>query len=165
MRSTLLAATLLSAFCLHAPYAAAAPLAETLAGDWSCLVQENTAAGTSDIAMTLAYRRSDAFLVGEIVEDNGAVLLDVWLDGWLDGGTAALALRRVLSYDATIEMTLAGETADSLRLEGEMRHRLGSTAKVREEFRFTGTEEFRAVWEADSGDGWQPVMDRTCRRL
>jgi hypothetical protein len=165
MHPTFLAAGLAVALCLDAASATAAPLAETLAGDWSCRVQENTAAGSSDIAMTLAYRRSDAFLVGEIVEDNGAVLLDVWLDGWRDGGTAALALRRVLSYDATIEMTLASETADSLRLEGEMRHRLGSTAKVREEIRFTGTDAFRAVWEADSGDGWQPVMDRTCGRL
>ncbi|MGF1595078.1 MAG: hypothetical protein ACFCUW_17490 [Kiloniellaceae bacterium] len=165
MRPTTLAAVLLSAFCLQAPGATAAPLAETLAGDWSCSVQETTAEGTRDIAMTLAYRRSDAFLVGEIVEDNGAVLLDVWLDGWRDGGAAALALRRMISYDATIEMQVAGETADSLRLEGEMRHSLGSTARVREEIRFAGADEFRAVWEADNGDGWELIMDRRCERL
>lgn len=136
--------------------AGAAPLAETLAGDWTCKVKEDE----SDIAMTLNYRRSDAFLVGEITEDNGAVLLDVWLDD----SAAPLALRRVISYDATIEMKLVEEAPGFMKLEGEMRHILGTTAKVREVFRFTGAKEFRATWEADSGEGWELIMDRTCTR-
>jgi len=145
---------------LTAP-AAAAPLAETLVGTWTCQAREDAGEGNRDVAMTLSYRRSDDFLVGEIIEDNGAALLDVWLDA--EG--APLTLRRVLSYDATIEMELAEEAPTWMILEGEMRHILGSTAQVRETFRFTGSEEFRATWEADSGEGWQLVMDRTCTRV
>jgi hypothetical protein len=137
--------------------AGAVPLAETLVGTWVCEVKE----GESDIAMTLTYRRSDDFMIGEIKEDNGAALVDVWLD---DGNTE-LSLRRVISYDATIEMHLAEAAPTWMRLEGEMRHITGSTAQVREEFRFTGTEEFRAIWEADSGEGWNLILDRTCRRI
>jgi hypothetical protein len=137
--------------------AAADPLAETLVGNWLCRAQE----GESDVAMTLSYRRSDDWLVGEIEEDNGAALLDVWLD---DGNTE-LTLRRIISYDATIEMALVREAPTWMKLEGMMRHRLGTTTKVREEFRFTGTEEFRAIWEADSGEGWHLIMDRTCTRV
>ena len=135
----------------------AAPLAETLVGSWTCRTQE----GETMIAMTLHYQRSDDFLIGEIKEDNGAALLDVWLDD----GTQALVLRRILSYDATIEMDVVEEAPAWVKLEGDLRHVLGSTAKVREEIRFTGTEEFRAVWEADNGDGWQLVMDRNCKRV
>ena len=137
--------------------AQAEPLAETLVGSWTCRTQE----GEAMIAMTLNYQRSDDFLIGEIKEDNGAALLDVWLDD----GPSELILRRLVSYDATVEMQAVEEAPTWVKLEGEMRHRLGSTAKVREEFRFTGTEEFRAVWEADSGDGWQLILDRTCRRI
>ena len=159
MRSRPLSLTVavLPALCFGAAAAQAAPLAETMVGTWTCEAKE----GGSDIAMTLTYRRSDAFLIGEIKEDNGAALLDVWLDG----DTAELVLRRILSYDASSEMEVIEEAPTWVKLEGEMRHVLGSTAKVREEIRFTGTEEFRAVWEADSGDGWQLVMDRHCRRL
>lgn len=137
--------------------AAADPVAETLVGTWICQVKE----GESDIAMTLTYRRSDDFMIGEIKEDNGAALVDVWLDD----GNAVLSLRRVISYDATIEMHVAEAAPDWVRLEGEMRHRTGSTAHVREELRFTGTEEFRAIWEADSGEGWKLILNRTCRRI
>ena len=54
-------------------------------------------------------------------------------------------------------------------LEGDMRHILGTTAKVRETFHFTGSQEFhvqefRAIWEVDSGDGWERAVDRTCTR-
>lgn len=169
MRRTVLTCLLLTSLMLAALMptapspAAAEPLAETLVGTWTCQAKEDAGGNetASDVAMTLTYRRSDHFLIGEIVEDNGAALLDVWLDGT----TAPLALRRILSYDATIEMTLAEEAPTWMKLEGEMRHILGSTAKVREEFRFTGTEEFRAIWEADSGDGWKLVMDRICKRL
>lgn len=117
--------------------------------------------GGGDVAMTLTYRRSDDFLVGEIIEDDGAALLDVWLDD----GANELVLRRVISYDATVEMRVAEEAPTWVKLEGEMRHILGTTARVREEFRFTGTEEFTAVWEADSGEGWKLILDRTCRRV
>ena len=137
--------------------AQAEPLAETLVGSWTCQAQE----GGSGIAMTLHYQRSDDFLIGEIKEDNGAALLDVWLDD----GASELILRRLVSYDATVEMQVVEEAPTWMALAGEMRHRLGSTANVREELRFTGTEEFRAVWEADSGDGWQLILDRTCRRI
>ncbi|MGF1632185.1 MAG: hypothetical protein ACFCUT_22145 [Kiloniellaceae bacterium] len=157
MRSPPLSVAILAALCLGAAAAQAAPLAETLVGTWICQAKE----GESDIAMTLTYRRSDDWLVGEIKENNGAALLDVWLDG----GTQDLVLRRILSYDATIEMDVVEEAPTWVKLEGEMRHVLGSTARVREEIRFTGTEEFHAVWEADSGDGWQLVMDRSCQRL
>jgi hypothetical protein len=148
-----LAATL----CAAASPAVAQPVAETLVGTWVCQAKE----GESDIAMTLTYRRSDDFMIGEIKEDNGAALVDIWLD---DGNTE-LSLRRLISYDATIEMQVAEAAPDWVRLEGEMRHIIGSTARVREEFRFTGTEEFRATWEADSGDGWKLILDRTCRRI
>ncbi|WP_295812263.1 hypothetical protein [uncultured Nitratireductor sp.] len=156
MRSPALMLCLLPTLCLTAP-AAAKPLAETLVGSWTCSVEE----GASDIAMTLNYRRSDAFLVGEIIEDNGAALLDVWLD---DGATP-LGLRRILSYDATIEMKLMEEAAERMKLEGEMRHILGSTGKVRETFRFTGRDAFRATWETDNGEGWQLIMERSCTRV
>ena len=46
-----------------------------------------------------------------------------------------------------------------------MRHVLGTTSKVREDIRFTGREEFRAIWEADSGDGWELILERTCKRV
>ncbi len=146
--------------------AAAAPVAETLAGTWTCTAQESMGEGAQDIAMTLTYRRSDDFLIGEIKEDNGAALLDVWLDGTgPDGGKATLSLRRIVSYDATIVMEVVEEAPTWVKLEGEMQHILGTTARVREELRFTGSEEFRALWEADSGEGWQLIMDRTCRRI
>ena len=157
MRLRSLPFIVLPALCFAAASARAEPLAETLTGTWACTAQE----GESDIAMTLTYRRSDDFLVGEMKEDNGAALLDVWLDD----SAAELSLRRILSYDATIEMKLVEEAPAWMKLEGEMRHVLGSTAQVREVFRFTGTEEFRALWEVDSGAGWQRVMDRTCRRI
>jgi len=152
-----LTALFLTALGAGATPAQAAPLAETLVGSWTCRTQE----GETTIAMTLDYRRSDDFLIGEIKEDNGAALLDVWLDD----GPSELILRRLVSYDATIEMQVVEEAPTWMALTGEMRHRLGSTAKVREEIRFTGTEEFRAIWEADSGDGWQLILDRTCRRI
>ena len=152
-----LSAGLLSVLCSGAATAQAEPLAESLVGTWTCESKE----GENDVAMTLNYQRSDDWLIGEMKEANGAALLDVWLDG----ATAALALRRILSYDATIEMDVVEEAPTWVKLEGEMRHVLGSTAKVREEIRFTGTEEFRAVWEADSGEGWQLIMDRSCRRV
>jgi len=148
---------LAAAFGTVAAPAAAQPVAETLVGTWVCAVKE----GGSDLAMTLTYRRSDDFMIGEIKEDNGAALVDVWLD---DGNTE-LTLRRVISYDATIEMQVAEAAPDWVKLEGEMHHVTGSTARVREEFRFTGTEEFRALWEADSGEGWKLILDRTCRRI
>ena len=152
---------LLSASAFAAP-ATAAPVAETLVGTWTCTAKE----GESDVAMTLTYRRSDDWMVGEIKEDNGAALLDVWLDGTAENGAPAeLALRRILSYDATIEMEVAEEAPTWVKLEGEMHHILGTTAHVREQIRFTGTEEFRAVWEANSGDGWQLIMDRHCTRI
>lgn len=157
MRSAIQALACLAACCLAAAPAGAEPLAETLVGTWTCQVREEGQA----IAMTLTYRRSDHFLVGEMIEDNGAALLDVWLDD----GTDELVLRRVISYDATVEMKVAEEAPTWVKLEGEMRHILGTTARVREEIRFTGTEEFTAVWEADSGDGWKLILDRTCRRV
>ncbi|GAB4366193.1 MAG: hypothetical protein Kow00114_23990 [Kiloniellaceae bacterium] len=147
-----------AALCGALQPAAAEPVAETLAGTWTCAAKE----GARDVAMTLTYRRSDDFLIGEIKEDNGAALLDVWLDGSGAAGgpddmRATLSLRRIVSYDATITMEVAAEAPTWVRLEGEMRHILGTTARVR--------EEFRAIWEADSGDGWQPIMDRTCKRI
>ncbi|WP_340117114.1 hypothetical protein [Pelagibius sp. 7325] len=164
-RPALAALALATALCGHALPATAEPVAETLVGTWTCTAKE----GAQDVAMTLTYRRSDDFLVGEIKEDNGAALLDVWLDGSADGGPggmrAPLSLRRIVSYDATIIMKVVEEAPTWVRLEGEMHHVLGTTARVREEFRFTGSEEFRALWEADSGDGWQLIMDRTCRRI
>jgi hypothetical protein len=138
--------------------AAAAPLAETLAGAWTCIAKE----GESNVAMTLNYRRSYDWLIGEITEDNGAALLDVWFD---DFGGDPLAQRRILSNDATIEMKLIEEAPTWMKLEGELRHILGTTAHVREEIRFTGRDEFRAIWEADNGDGWQLVLDRSCKRI
>jgi len=162
MRTRVLTVLLLGGLCLGTAPARAEPVAETLLGTWTCTAQE----GTQDIAMTLTYRRSDDFLVGEIQEDNGAALLDVWLaDNSQADGTAALSLRRIVSYDATILMQVVEEAPSWVKLEGEMHHILGSTAEVREEFRFTGSEEFRALWEADSGDGWQLIMDRTCKRI
>lgn len=157
MRPNALQVLLLTALCAFATPLRAQPLAESLVGSWTCQAQE----GGNDIAMTLNYQRSDDFLIGEIKEDNGAALVDIWLDD----GTQELVLRRLVSYDATIEMRVTEEAPTWVKLEGEMRHLLGSTAKVREELRFTGTGEFRAVWEADSGQGWQLVMDRTCRRV
>lgn len=141
--------------------AGAEPLAETLVGSWTCQAREDTGQGESAIAMTLTYRRSDHFLIGEIVEDNGAALLDVWLDN----ANRSLIQRRIVSYDATIQMELVEEAPTWMKLEGELHHALGTTSRVREEFRFTGSEEFRAIWEADTGDGWEVVMDRTCRRV
>lgn len=139
----------------------AEPVAETLVGTWTCTASEGAKEGGSDLAMTLTYRRSDDFLVGEIVEDNGAALLDVWLDD----GADELVLRRVISYDATVEMTVIEEAPTWVKLEGDMRHKLGAAARVREEIRFTGTEEFTAIWEANSGDGWKLILDRTCKRV
>ena len=136
--------------------AEAAPLAERLVGQWSCQAQENDAA----IAMTLNYRLSNGWLIGEITEDNGATLLDVWLDD----GFSPLALRRVLSYDATVEMKLVEETAERIKLEGAMRHIVGNGGPVREELRFTGNDRFDALWEADLGEEWVPILTRSCRR-
>jgi hypothetical protein len=157
MRSALRHLACLAACCLLSVSAQAAPQAEKLAGSWACQEHE----GGSDVAMILDYRRSDDFLVGEMKEDNGAVLLDVWLDD----GEAKLALRRLLSYDATVEMRVVEETADSVKVAGELRHLLDTTTRVREEVRFTGSDLFRAVWEADSGAGWQVTLERTCRRI
>ena len=142
---------------LAASTAQAEPQAEKLTGSWACREHE----GGSDVAMILTYRRSDDFLVGEMKEDNGAVLLDVWLDV----GEEKLALRRLLSYDATVEMRVVEESADRVKVEGELRHLLDITTRVREEIRFVGSDEFRAVWEADNGDGWQITLERTCRRI
>lgn len=157
MRLKALYVLILPALCSGVAAVQAAPLAETLVGTWTCQTKE----GESDITMALTYRRSDAFLIGEITEDNGAALLDVWLDE----GPNALVLRRILSYDATIEMEVVEEAPTWVKLEGEMRHVLGSSAKVREEIRFNGTEAFHAVWEADSGDGWELILERNCKRI
>ncbi|MGD1877099.1 MAG: hypothetical protein ACFB13_06315 [Kiloniellaceae bacterium] len=166
MRTKYLSVLTLPLLCLGSLPLQAAPVAETLVGTWTCTAHESTGEGERDVAMTLNYRRSDDWLVGEIKEDNGAALLDVWLDGTAEGGAPAeLALRRILSYDATIEMEVAEEAPTWVKLEGEMHHILGTTAHVREEIRFTGSEEFRAIWEANSGEGWQLIMDRTCTRI
>lgn len=159
MRPKFLIATPFVALCavMATVPATAEPVAETLVGNWTCQAKE----GASDVAMTLTYRRSDDFLVGEIVEDNGAALLDVWLDD----GADELMLRRVISYDATVEMTVMEEAPTWVKLEGDMRHKLGSAARVREEIRFTGSEEFQSTWEADSGDGWKVILERTCKRV
>lgn len=161
MQSNLLTVVLLVSACVITAPARAEPLAETLVGSWTCQARENTGTGDSGVAMTITYRRSDYFLIGEIVEDNGAALLDVWLDN----SNRSLTLRRIVSYDATIEMELVEEAPTWMKLEGELHHTLGTTTKVREEFRFTGTEEFRAIWEAHNGEGWNLVMDRTCERI
>jgi len=152
-----LSAGLLSVLCSGAATAQAEPLAESLVGTWTCESKE----GENDVAMTLNYQRSDDWLIGEMKEANGAALLDVWLDE----GPNALVLRRILSYDATIEMEVVEEAPTWVKLEGEMRHVLGSSAKVREEIRFNGTEAFHAVWEADSGDGWELILERNCKRI
>ena len=162
MRSRYLGILVLPLLCGTALPARAEPLAEKLTGTWVCSVQEEG----SGVAMTLSYHRSDDFLVGEMKEDNGAALIDVWLDGTgPDGGKAPLSLRRVISYDATVIMEVEEEAPTWVKLEGEMHHVLGTTAHVREELRFTGSEEFRAVWEADSGEGWKTIVDRTCKRI
>jgi hypothetical protein len=157
MRSAVRPLACLAACCLASVSARAEPQAEKLVGSWACQEHE----GGSDVAMILTYRRSEDFLVGEMKEDNGAVLLDVWLDD----GAAKLALRRLLSYDATVEMRVVEEAVDRVKVAGELRHLLNTTTRVREEIRFTGDDEFRAVWEADSGAGWQITLDRKCRRI
>ena len=165
-RPALVTLSLAAALCGQALPAAAEPVAETLVGTWICQAKDNTGEGGQDVTMTLTYRRSDDFLVGEIKEENGAALLDVWLNGTgPDTGKAPLVLRRIVSYDATIIMKVVEEAPTWVKLEGEMHHILGTTAHVREELRFNGTEEFRALWEADSGDGWELIMDRSCRRI
>ena len=133
-----------------------APLAAKLAGKWTCEGQENDAA----LTMTLDYRLRNGWLVGEIVEDNGAAMLDVWLDS----GTAPLALRRLLSYDATVEMQLVEESADHLKLQGAMRFVLGNAGAVREEIRFTGNDRFEALWEAEVDNEWVAILSRSCSR-
>lgn len=133
-----------------------APLAAKLVGQWTCEGRENDAA----LAMTLDYRLRNGWLVGEMVEDNGAAMLDVWLDS----GTAPLALRRLLSYDATVEMQLVEESADHLKLEGAMRFILGNAGAVREEIRFNGNDRFEALWEAEVDNEWVAILSRTCTR-
>lgn len=133
-----------------------APLAAKLAGKWTCEGRENDTA----IAMTLDYRLRNGWLVGEIVEDNGAAMLDVWLNN----GTAPLALRRLLSYDATVEMQLIEESARHLKLEGAMRFVLGNAGAVREEIRFTGDDRFEALWEAEVDNEWVTILSRSCAR-
>ena len=157
MRSKSLFILILALLAGAAFPAQAGPVAETLAGSWACMAKELG----SDLAMTITYRRSDDFLVGEIKEDDGAALLDVWLSD----GQADLVLRRIISPDSVIEMTVAEEAPASMKLEGEMRLNFGGAAKVREAFQFAGNEEFHAVWEADNGGGWQIILDRTCKRV
>lgn len=111
--------------------------------------------------MVLSYRYSGNFLVGEIAESTGGALVDVWLRD----GQNRFTLRRVISYDATIEMQVSEDAPSRLKTEGELRHALGSESKVRETFFSTGSEQFDAVWEADSGDGWNTLLERTCTRL
>ncbi len=94
------------------------------------------------------------------VRQGRAGLIDIWLDD----GRSALALRRVISRDATIQMSLVQQAATPLRLEDELHLRLVSTARVRDKIRFSGARDFRAVWKAFSGGSWQPIMDRTCQR-
>ena len=155
-RSLLLPLTAFLLLGAAAPLAAA-PLAEKLAGTWTCQARE----GDTSLAMTLRYRLSNGWLIGEVTEDNGATLLDVWLD---DGLANRLALRRVLSSDATVEMQVVEEIAEQVKLAGEMRHVLGTGGPVREELRFTGSDTFTATWEAENGDGWQRVLARNCKR-
>jgi len=150
----------IAAFLVAGSPAGAEALAERLAGNWTCHAVEGKS--ENDVIMTMSYRRSGDWLIGEITEDNGAALLDVWLD---NGGGTQLALRRILSYDATIEMKVVEETPSGVKLEGEMRHILSTTARVREVFRFTGNDAFRAIWEDDSGGGWHVVLDRHCERV
>ena len=139
--------------------ASAVPMAERLLGSWTCHAVEGKS--ENDTIMTLSYRRSAAWLIGEVTEDSGAVLLDVWFD---DFSGTALALRRILSNDATIEMSVVEETATELKLEGELRHLLGTSARVREVFHFAGSDAFRAIWDEDSGEAWNVVLDRHCER-
>lgn len=134
-----------------------APLAAKLVGAWTCQGQENDAT----LELTLDYRLRNGWLVGEIVEDNGATMLDVWLD---DGSSNPLALRRLLSYDATVEMQLVEESAEHLKLEGAMRFVLGNAGAVREEIRFTGNDRFEALWEAVVDDEWVTILSRSCTR-
>jgi len=157
MRVLFPVALIAAAFAASAAPASAEPLAETLAGSWACIAKEYG----SDLAMTITYRRSDDFLVGEIKEDDGAALLDVWLSN----GEPQLGLRRILSTDSIIEMALTEEAPNSMTLEGDLRILDGPTAKVREAFTFTGKDEFHALWEMNGGDGWQLVLDRTCKRI
>jgi hypothetical protein len=159
MRPTPLDLSFVAAFTLTAAAAAsAAPLAEKLAGTWTCHAAEGKS--SNDTLMTVTYRHRPIALIGEITETGGAVLVDVWLD---DFGGTPLALRRLLSDDATVEMKVVEETATELKLEGELDHILGTTARVREVFRFSGEDAFRAIWEDDSG-GCHVVLDRHCER-
>ena len=160
MRCHPLAFSLFAAFSFTAAAAAnAAPLAEKLAGTWTC--HEVEGKSENDTIMTLTYRRSADWLIGEITEVKGSPTLDVWFDSF---GGKPLALRRLLANDATIEMEVVEETESEVKLEGELVHRLGITGKVREALRFTGNDAFRAIWEDDSDGGWHVVLDRHCER-
>lgn len=160
MRCHPLAFSLIAVFSFTAAAAAnAAPLAEKLAGTWTC--HEVEGKSENDTIMTLTYRRSADWLIGEITEVKGSPTLDVWFDSF---GGKPLALRRMLANDATIEMEVVEETESEVKLEGELVHQLGITGKVREALRFTGPDAFRAIWEDDSDGGWHVVLDRHCER-
>ncbi len=138
--------------------AAAAPLAEKLAGTWTCQGQETGLDTPTE--MTLHYRLSGGWIIGEMVQEDGEILLDTWRRDLSHNFTD----RRILSHDATMDMALTDVSGDHLNLEGEMRHVLGDTAPIREALRFSGNDRFDAIWEMETEGRWAPILTRTCTR-
>ncbi|WP_420347463.1 hypothetical protein [Pelagibius sp.] len=138
--------------------AAAASLVERLAGTWACQGQETGIDAPTE--MTLHYRASGGWIIGEMVQENGEILLDVWRRG----ASGDFTDRRILSHDATMEMELRDVSGDHLNLEGEMRHVLGDSAPIREVLRFIDNDRFDAIWEMETEGHWAPILTRVCTR-
>ncbi|WP_299400058.1 hypothetical protein [Pelagibius sp.] len=147
----------LSVFAGPVPTAAAA-LAERLVGSWTCQGQETGLAEPTE--MTLRYRTRGGWVLGEMVQENGEILLDIWRRAPSHDFTD----RRILSHDATMEMELRDVTGDHLNLEGEIRHVLGDAAPIREALRFAGNDRFDAIWEMETDGRWTQILTRVCTR-
>lgn len=144
-------------FAAPGPATAASP-AERLTGTWTCRGQETGIGAATE--MTLHYRARGGWILGEMVEENGEILLDIWRRSASQDFTD----RRILSHDATMEMELREESDTHLNLEGAIRHVLGDSAPIREALRFAGDDRFDATWEMQTEGRWTPILTRSCKR-
>lgn len=114
----------------------------------------------------LEYRVEPALRGRWYIGTGFAAALDLEIhDLWGKDPVSGEIVRTLFDSAQTIGTVRSkGWSGDTLVLEGDA-HTAGGAARVRETITRKGPDEFHAIWEARTGDTWQPYSVETLRRI